>query len=306
MSKRKILYKDINIERLDNFVSDHQSMQNTINGYPLFSSVEFSINGACNRRCSFCPRVDPKLYPNILNNMDFDIYKNFVNDLKKVSYTGRVSFSGYGEPLLTKKLYKYVELCKKENPLSTVEIVSNGDPLLTKKGKEILSKLFESGLDNIRISMYDGAHQIKEFEKLKSDLKLNHDQFILRKRYLGPDQSYGLTISNRAGSVELKNNYFELKALEEPLLSACYYPFYKVLIDYNGDVQICSNDWKKKRIVGNISTQSILNIWVSEEFIDIRKKLANKDRSHDPCNQCDVNGTLNGKSAFDNWEKKFK
>ena len=54
---------------------------------------------------------------------------------------------------------------------------------------------------------------------------------MIRKRYLGPEESYGITISNRAGSVELKNEVFELKSLDEPLKQPCYYPFYKVLIE---------------------------------------------------------------------------
>ena len=300
--KRKPLFKDLNIERLDKFVSKHQSSNDMVNGYPVFSSIEFSINGACNRRCSFCPRIDPKLYPNILNNMDINVYKKLIADLKSINYEGRISFSGFGEPLLTKNLNEYVSICYTIAPEITIEIVSNGDPLLAKNGKKRLSELFENGLDNIRVSMYDGPHQINQFENLKKELSLTDKQFILRKRYLGPDESYGLTISNRAGSVEMKTDYFELKSLEEPLVSECYYPFYKVLIDYNGDVLICSNDWKKKRPVGNISKESILDIWTNEEFVHIRKKLSNKDRSESPCNQCDVNGTLNGKKAFDNWQ----
>ena len=52
------------IKRLDDFVSNHSKIQNDLeDGTPVFSSVEFSINGACNRRCFFCPRVDEEGYP---------------------------------------------------------------------------------------------------------------------------------------------------------------------------------------------------------------------------------------------------
>ena len=78
-----------------------------------------------------------------------------------------------------------------------------------------------------------------------------------------------------------------------------------MMIDYNGDVLICSNDWKKEAPVGNIKTESILDIWVSEKFTNIRKKLSKSNRNYKPCKTCDVNGTLNAKKAFEDWQEHF-
>ena len=76
---KKKLYTDINISRIDNFLNDHlEKTENLENGIPPISSIEFSINGACNRRCFFCPRVDEKKYPNILKNLDFKAFENLI------------------------------------------------------------------------------------------------------------------------------------------------------------------------------------------------------------------------------------
>ena len=66
-----------------------------------------------------------------------------------------------------------------------------------------------------------------------------------------------------------------MSALKEPLKQPCYFPFYKMMIDYNGDVLICSNDWKKEAPVGNISHESILDIWVGKilKVIDSRNTI---------------------------------
>ena len=268
------LHIDINIKRLDDFVTKHSQIQEDLeDGTPVFASVEFSINGACNRRCTFCPRVDEDGYPNIYNSLDIKVFEKNLIDLKKINYKGRFSFSGFSEPLLTKNLHEYISLMKTNLPNSPVEIVSNGDPLTRRNGAK--------------------------------KLNLNDTQFILRNRYLKPDKSYGITISNRAGSVNLTNEVFELKPLEEPLNQPCYYPFYKVLIDYNGDLLMCSNDWKKERVMGNICSESIVTIWKNKIFNNTRKRLAVCDRSHAPCNVCDVEGTMNGKSAFEKWDAFF-
>ena len=303
MTKKK-LFTDINIKRLGDFVSDHLSKTKNLEGdIPPFTSVEFSINGSCNRRCFFCPRADEKKYPNIFTPLNFAVFEKLINELSLINFSGRISFSGFCEPLLTKNLYEYILLIKKKLPKVTTEIVSNGDPLLGKNGVDRLTKLFESGLSNIRISLYDGPHQDKIFLSIKEKAKLNDNQFIIRKRYLGPDESYGITISNRAGSVSLKNEVFELKPLSEPLKNSCYYPFYKVLIDFNGDVLMCSNDWKKEMIMGNISNESFIKIWSNEKFLALREKLSKKNRNHKPCNVCDVNGTMNGLESFKRWKK---
>ena len=300
---KKILHTDVNIKRtnehIDNFLKQNKKLES---GQPLFFHIEFSINGTCNRRCFFCPRVDPKKYPNISKSLDIEVFKKLLNDLVKVEFNGRLSFSGFGEPLLTKNLVEYVSLIKEKFNNVYIEITTNGDVLLSKNGTKRLKELFDKGLTNVKVSLYDGPEQIEPMEKIKKDLKLSDEQFIIRKRYLGPDESFGLTISNRAGSVELKNEVFEVAALKEPLKQPCYFPFYKMMIDYNGDVLICSNDWKKEAPVGNISNESILDIWVSEEFMNIRKKLSKSDRNYKPCMTCDVNGTLNAKNAFTNWQ----
>ena len=304
---KKKLFTDINIKRIDNFLDSHLDQQSELpNGVPIFSSVEISINGACNRRCFFCPRVDKDKYPNILNSLDMKIFDNLLDDLDSVYFDGRVAFSGFCEPLLSKNLDEYIYKIKEKLTKTKVEIVSNGDPLLAKNGLERLRSLYKAGLDTIKISLYDGPHQIEFFEKIKKDLKLSDKQYIVRKRYLSADESYGITISNRAGSVNLKNEIFELKPLAEPLKQPCYYPFYKVLIDHDGDVLMCSNDWKKEKIMGNLSKDSILKIWSNQLFNIKRKKLCNSDRSENPCKVCDVEGIMNGKSAFKRWQEYFE
>ena len=301
---KKILYQDVNIKRTGKFIDNFLEQNKTLpSGQPLFFHIEFSINGTCNRRCIFCPRVDPEKYPNISTSLDIKVFKKMILELKEVNFNGRISFSGFGEPLLTKNLYEYIEITKQNLKEVFIEITTNGDVLLSKNGPDILKKLFSSGLTNIKVSLYDGHEQIEPTENLKKKLNLSDEQFIIRKRYLGPEESYGLTISNRAGAIELKNDVFELKALSEPLKKPCYFPFYKMMIDYNGDVLICSNDWKKEAAVGNITSESILDIWVSKKFIDIRKKLSQANRNYKPCKTCDVNGTLNAEKAFKNWQE---
>ena len=293
---------DINIARIAEFIDWHINAVGLLDGeIPPFSSIEFSNNGLCNRRCFFCPRADPELFPNINEHLSFDLFKKILGELAAIDYRGRISFSGFCEPLLTKDLERYIAEGKKACPRITIEISSNGDALVPDR----LKSLFESGLDNIRLSLYEDSSQDEKFMKMKNDLGLNGKQFILRRRYLTAKKSYGLTISNRAGSVTLINDNVIVESLKEPMKQPCHYPFYKMMVDYDGKVLICSNDWAKKLIVGDLNDQTVFEVWNSPGFNRCRKNLVTCNRRFSPCNLCDVNGLYNGKAHFDAWVRYY-
>lgn len=294
---------DINIARIATFIDNHiSSVPPVKGGTPPFSSIEFSNNGLCNRRCVFCPRVDEGLFPNRNEHLSFSLFKKIMKELATIDYCGRISFSGFCEPLMTGNLEEYIAFGKKKCPRMIIEISSNGDFVTRKR----LKTLFDAGLDDIRLSLYDGQHRDEKFVQMKVALKLSDRQFIIRRRYLPPEEKYGLTISNRAGAITLRNDKITIEPLREPLKQPCYYPFYKMLIDYNGDTLICSNDWLKKVIVGNISNQTIFEIWNSRGFNNARNRLIRGDRDFSPCNVCDVNGLYNGKRHFEAWIQYYK
>ena len=92
---------------------------------PLFSFLELNINEICNRRCPFCPRSNPKTYPNRNVHMDVGIAKSIAEQLKVLEFKGIVNVSGTGEPLLTKYI---VDIDKEFGDRGIhIEIVTNGD-----------------------------------------------------------------------------------------------------------------------------------------------------------------------------------
>ena len=64
--------------------------------------------------------------------------------------------------MLDKKIFEHIHTFKKICPKSRIEIVTNGDPL----NKERLKRLFESGLDKILISVYDGKEDVVKFQNM--------------------------------------------------------------------------------------------------------------------------------------------
>ena len=263
---------------------------------PLPSEIEISESGVCNRKCSFCPRSDPN-YPDINEFISSDLHNKLFDELSKHNFSGIVIYSGFVEPLLDKNIYSLISYAKKKVPDARIEIITNGDVL----NEERLKKLYLSGLDRLQISLYDGEEQYNNFKKLGQKLKLNDIQYALRKRYLPEEQDFGITLSNRGG--QLENSIYKRKKTEVIKKNSCFYPSYKFFLDYNGDVLMCSHDWGKKNILGNLGKNTFKEIWLSKKSKDAREMLNNSNRGLSPCNVCDVNGTLIGEAHSKAWKK---
>ena len=266
---------------------------------PFFSLIEFNLSGLCNRKCVFCPRVNPAVYPNVNEHIPIELYEKIMRDLAEVRYDGMILYSAFGEPLLYKSIEVLLEISKRHCPNVRIETVTDGDFVTPDK----LRALFGAGLDTLLISLYDSPDQVDIFQGMMAEVGLTDSQVVLRKRWLPPSEHFGITLSNRAGMVEIPQA--GVGKLMEPLKQPCYYPFYQVLVDYDGAVLLCPHDWGKKLIVGNLNHQSIHELWDSPIMRRVRRSLAAADRNFPPCDKCDVDGKLMGRSHFDGWMEYY-
>ena len=263
-----------------------QGFDGCVDEISALKRVEINCVELCNRKCVFCPRVDPEIYPNRDLHMTHDTIHNLCLGLEDVTFSGRVTFSGMGEPLLHQDIYMLVsEVRAMVTNVSRVQVITNGDKLTS----SVVSKLIDSGVDRIEVNLYDGPHQIENVEACFSHV--NPDICILRHHYHGPEKTYGLIVNNRAGAVDMGG---------PPAQGECYLPFYKLVIDWNGDVLLCSQDWlHESKLSLNINEMNIKDIWLSKQLNNYRENLKRGDRCDSPCVNCNVNGTVYGKQAFD-------
>ncbi len=269
--------------------------------FPIFSIIEFNLHGSCNRRCAFCPRVDEQLWPNKDEEFSLKLFTKIINELKEIDYSGRISFSGFSEPTMHSNLSEILSIASKNLPNSFPEIITNGDYLNSKK----LIEFFDNGLKFIYVSLYTNKQTYDKLVKLKKDLKLSDYQFSIRPRNLGSKKNFGLNLNNRAGAVDYSTFGKQLKE-EFPLKQTCNYPMYTIFVDYNGDTLICPNDWDKRKVIGNVNKDNILDIWKNEQFKNVRQRLLKKDRNAKPCEKCNVNGLHVGNEFNILWQEYYK
>ena len=291
------MFVDPNVARKNKIQNLHlTSVGHFPDGSPPFSHIEFNITGLCNRLCTFCPRIDKKAYPNLNEHLTLDLWKKITDDLATVDYSGRLSFCGFSEPMLHKKVFDLVKIARQTLPNSSIEIITNGDQLTV----ENIDSLFDAGLTTLIVSMYDGPEQIPYFESIVNKSNISRDKVILRKRYLPPEDGYGIELTNRSGTVNIDE--VNIEALTEPLKHQCFYVHYRMMVDYNGDVLLCPHDWGKKLIAANLNDDNIIDVWNNKILNSVRTRLGKADRNLAPCNKCDALGTRQGHEHFKAWQ----
>lgn len=279
-----------NLKRVETLVDDNLQMLD--GGIPLFSWIEISPVDICNRKCVFCPKADTKNYPNNNLHMSEVLYEKMACELELLNFQGTIMIAGYGEPLLHKRLLPMVLAFSK---VANTEITTNGDFLTVDK----IENLMSAGISKIIVSLYDGQWQIEKFRRLFEKANFPEELFILRDRWYREDDDFGVKLTNRAGTVMTGR---QPKVQVE---KKCYYPHYSMMIDWNGDAYLCTQDWNRKVKTGNVMQSSMLEVWTSNNLKRYRIRLNTGIRDLSPCCKCNAEGTLHGWNHSEAWEKYY-
>ncbi len=219
--------------------------------------VEMEINSHCNRVCGYCPRsliLDSR--ESHAEFMSESVLKRIYDELRKIEFSGRISYHLYNEPLLHPDLAFIVVSTSRHLPSARQVLYSNGDLL----DDSLYTTLTEAGISLFVITSHDG-----------SERPIRPNQVVLRP--------HDLRLTNRGGSLGRLNR----AALSVP----CFAPSNMLIITITGDVLLCYEDYCRSQVMGSLMKQSLEEIWFSDAFIRKRKKLATGDRSAAGiCRQC--------------------
>lgn len=251
-----------------------------MNTTDLIEKIDINVIDVCNRTCLFCPRSVG--YPNIDGKLKNHASTTINRRLKQINYNKTIIFSGMGEPLLHKDLEKHIQKIIKGLSLKEVIVITNGDYLTPERAKS----LKDAGVTGLRISMYD-EDLTSYFSKFLDGFDIVYKHMY--KKYDG--------LVNR---VEIYESPQDL-SVQQP----CYYPFYHLVINYDGKVYLCVNDWNYTISYGSIIEKSIEQVWNSPIAQQYRNDLIQGKRSCYPCKGCSINGMKFGKESFDKYVQSY-
>jgi hypothetical protein len=285
---------------------------------PLFVHVQ--TTDRCNGKCIMCP------YPLTRSDgpgheIESGLYTRILKELREAGTVKKIVPHAECEPLLNERLEERISEARKVlgNKVK-IHIVTNGTLL----SRERADGLAAAGMDVLTVSLdafreptYSGIRPGFDFEDVKMRVKslldgdrtytlkvsfvrqrANHEE---EKEFTGYWQSLGaevemLTLWNRAGSVE---NFDSLAPGRKPpgraskllghFFPACLNPFTWLVVLLDGKVLLCCQDWERKAVIGDLSSQSLADVWNGKTMREYRAALwRRRVRGDAICGVCTV------------------
>ncbi len=241
----------------------------------FFWIVSIETTTYCNLRCSFCP--NSKYERGLIKNkklMDINLFKKIINELSEQGYLGAVNLHFYGEPLTDNRLAELVAYTRKKVQKAKININTNGILL----DIPLYKKLVEAGVNCFHVSQHTNTippkiKEVLEYLKTRPKKENKIEYRIFNENFISEDS----TMCNRGGEIKVENI---------PDLPSCLYPPKEVVIDWQGNILLCCNDYHSTIKFGNVKNKKLIEIWDSPRYKKIRRELKNKKYDLEICKKC--------------------
>lgn len=273
----------------------------------LHPEVRYEVTDNCNATCIMCPR-DKHEHGREHGFMDQKKYERSIDEIKKLG-AKKVVLTGFGEPMLDKKLEEKIAYATKQG-LSTY-IITNGSALTQARSQ----RLVESGLSEMRVSFYgmrpetyNAVMQGLDFERTKTNVleflrirdeiggatRVQISYLEMTENEIDTD-SFREFWEPRVNAIEIwrPHNFGDGRDFRERLddshKTSCGRPENGPLqIQWNGEVIPCCYDYNNQIILGNAFETPILDILNGEKYRLLRYAHAARKFGIFPyCDQCD-------------------
>ncbi len=247
--------------------------------------VDIEPSDACNLRCVMCPQSFDR--SGIQDGfITMDLFHKIVDECAKEGlYSMKLNWRG--EPLIHPK---FIEMVKYAKDKGIKELQTNSNGTLLNENK--IRGLIEAGLDGIIFSM-DGATK-ETYEKIRVRAKYdilmkNIKDFVRIRNEMGKKKPF-----IRIQMVRMKDNVHEVdqfikmwegivdhvatndysnrgegeendRSIEYDQITlgrkTCPQPFQRLMVAWDGKVMMCCGDWFRKNVVGDVTKQTLKEIW---------------------------------------------
>jgi radical SAM protein with 4Fe4S-binding SPASM domain len=297
-------------------------------GFPITLLIQ--TQSFCNGKCSICPYPTvSKQLPQ--GRMEWSLFQKVIDEAAAEPLLASIVFELHNEPLLDERIFDCVSYIKSRAPGKRVAVVTNGELLDRFNPEAIVqSKLdvLRISLNAHSRETYESINTGLDYDKVMNNIagmlanpslrqktrlnfvltEQNEHEVCEATRYW---RERGVTtnvsgITNRAGTLanfekfRLKAGYDNAaspKALWRRLMGGvrhtlgCHVPFYEMNVLFNGDVLICSEDWRRTTVIGSAQKQSLREIWNSQKTNQIRRLLFKRRFAElAPCQDCCMAG----------------
>lgn len=278
--------------------------------------VQIQTVSGCNASCIFCPNKKTDLDIPIGKRMDWDLFKNLVDQCIDWGIT---RFSPYlmNESMLDPELplrIKYIT--DKKKPGQFTKINSHGGLLTEKMAKGIL----DSGLDRLNFSVQgldpvvyqdvmklplqktlDNIDRLIELKRAGGYKKPRIRAVMLMTKYLEPQMpkireywgARGVKINvnqleNRGNHKAIQSKEIAVRELQN--YNWCNRLFEQLYILYDGRLLMCCADWEQSGVMGDMKQKPLREVWNDTVYRNYRKNFLQGNVKGTICDGCTKDG----------------
>ncbi len=242
-------------------------------GY-MFDHVEIETINRCNGACSFCP-VNRNIDTRELKIMDLNLFNKIIDELREINYCGRLALFSNNEPLLDDRIIELHKIARHKLPQARMHLCTNGTLLKLDIFIELMQYLDELIIDNYnhQLELIPNSKKIVEYCENHQELK-NRVTIILRN----PDE----VLTNRGGDAPNSE-----KTSAEANVS-CLLPYKQLIVRPDGKVSLCCNDALGRCTMGDLSKNTLKEVWFGEPFRKVRELIKSGRSNYERCKFCDT------------------
>lgn len=292
------------------YLNEYLVQSNRHMDYPR--NIQLETVGRCNAKCDFCPHgeLDRKF-----ESMSDSLFEKIVNEASVIPATSPLNFfmNVVNEPFMDKNIFSKMRLLNERIPHATIGIYTN---------MSVMPALFFEKLSEIKqITFWNVSFQAANKAEYERSMGIDFERSVANiKRFLDRNRKEQLVkgpiLISRTGTggqddtrfiEECKSLFAEYDCDEEIV------PFYKNRADWLGQVKVdgqsevpvllpcnqwlnisifcngvvphCCMDAQGRFPFGDVNKQSILEIYNSPHFRNLRENVVSRDVIY-PCNTC--------------------
>ena len=276
---------------------------------PIRMWIESSAR--CNLRCTMCPNKD--MHPDLKGNMSLDLFTKIID--QAAPFVHDIYLHHRGEPLLNPALFDMIRYANGKG--IPTRFHCNGTLLTADKAEKLLDaapSLVSFSIDGFEKEPYERVRVGATFEKTLE----NVFRFLEMRRARGLSKPYvvieKILFANQKESpesrarIEALSRRFRDAGADEVVekaeyewaeaslpeaaaarrqFSKCTFPWYAMVVLWDGTVTPCPQDFWGQLKLGNLATTSIADVWNGEPYRALRRAYGAHIDSLALCRKCD-------------------
>jgi len=251
-----------------------------LNNLSLPTAIEIETLNRCNGKCSFCP-VNATVEQRPYAKMSGALFKKIIDELKGLSYSGRLALFSNNEPYLDERIIEFMKYARESVPDAYLYVYTNGTMLTLDKYKESMKYLDEIYIDNYS----DDRVLLPVVKEIKEYIENEKPEYLLRT--IIDMRLQNQMLFSRGG--QAPNRIENLKKIK----TRCSYPYLQMVIRPDGKVSLCCNDAKGVYTMGDLNESAIIDVWYSHNYKEIRQIMMDTGRKNlNLCQYCDTVGDV--------------